>query len=220
MKVTAVIPAYNESRRIGAVISALAPYVQEIIVVDDGSTDETEAVAQAAAPVATVVRHRVNLGKGAALKTGCELALRRGSECIVILDADGQHVPSEVPLLVNFIERREADFVVGTRRGRESMPFVAVIGNAFLSAMTSLFFGIRVSDTQSGYRAFRSTVFDQLRWRSTGYSVETEMLVNAGKHGLRVKEVPIQTIYHDRYKGTTIVDGLRIFFDLIRWRFL
>lgn len=217
MKTAAVIPAYNEGSRVSSVARETTRFVDGVIVVDDGSgVDVSQHLGGVEA--ITVVRHRMNLGKGAALKTGCLAARSLGFEFVVIMDADGQHAPDEIPKLLAPITGGEADVVVGARKARSTMPFVAHLGNRFLSSLAAVLFGVSLSDTQSGFRAFRTRVLDLLLWESAGYSVETEMIVNAGKHGLRIREVPIRTIYHDRYKGTTVVDGVRIFLDMLRWR--
>jgi len=100
------------------------------------------------------------------------------------------------------------------------MPFVARFGNIFLTKSINLMFGIQVSDTQSGFRALRTAVYPKLAWRSPRYAVETEMVVNTGKNNLRYAEVPISTIYLNGYKGTTVLDGLRIFINMLSWKFL
>lgn len=194
-------------------------YVEHVIVVDDGSGERNRSMFERLPKQGvTVVRHRINLGKGAALKTGAQVAQLRGAEVIVFLDSDGQHRPKDIPRLVAPIEARGLDIVFGSRRINRTMPWMMRVGNHFFSIATNLLFRIWVSDTQSGFRAFRAAALAQLDWGSPRYAVETEMIVNAGKHRLRYAEVEIQTIYHDKYKGTTVFDGLRIFIDMLLWR--
>ncbi len=219
MKTFVVIPAFNDTKMLDGVINTCLEYVDHVVIVDDGSRQPV-VTSLAPRPNLTVLRHAVNLGKGASLKTGAEWVVGQAAELIVFLDADGQHDPSEIPHLVQPIQVNRADVVFGVRSFQKHMPAVARLGNTFLTFALSAMFRIRVSDTQSGYRAIRASIYPQIAWRSPRYAVETEMVVNTGKHHLRYVEVPISTIYLDRYKGTTIFDGLRIFINMLAWRFL
>ncbi|MFC1687622.1 glycosyltransferase family 2 protein [Patescibacteria group bacterium] len=218
MKIAVIIPAKNEKERIVQVLKKVKEQVPEsdIIVVDDGSDDQTVKTAGSVQGI-IVLRHRINLGKGAALKTGCEAAIQRGAETIVLMDADGQHNPEDIPRFLESLSG-EHDIIIGSRKIGKDMPLAMRFGNKFLSLVTSLLFKSYVTDTQSGYRAFRASVYPKIKWDSTGYAVETEMIINAAKHHLRTKEIDIQTVYHDSYKGTTILDGIRIFINMILWR--
>lgn len=218
MKIIALIPAYNEHERLRATVLAAQQYVQGVIVVDDGSAVPLASALHDREGI-SVVRHRLNLGKGAALKTGMVLAAHQGADLVVLLDADGQHNPAEIPQLLAPLLADRADIVFGVRAFHEQMPFVPRFGNMMLTWLLTMLFHIRVSDTQSGFRAFRMAVYPQLVWRSPRYAVETEMIVNAGKHHLRTKEVRISTIYLDKYKGTTVIDGIRILLNMITWKF-
>jgi len=210
----AVIPAYNEEKNIKGVIQKTKKYVKNIIVMDDGSNDKTYEAAKSTGVI--VLRHIVNLGKGAGLKTGCDFALKQGADAIIILDADAQHEPAEIP---NFLKELEnADVVIGYRKRGKSMPLVFKFGNWFIHFMMRLLFGINVKDTQCGYRAFTPTAYRKIKWVSSDYSCESEMTANIGKNNLKFKEVPIQTIYSDKYKGTTVIDGLRIVLNMVWWR--
>lgn len=214
-----VIPGRNEAARIGAVLDALPPSlpgVREVraLVVDDGSDDATAAVARAHG--ARVLRHVINMGKGAALRTGCEAALATGCELVAVMDADGQHLPSDLPRVVAPLVAGRADLVVTYRQLGGDMPPVMRAGNWGLSSAFRVMFGHRFQDTQCGYRAFTAAAFPRLAWRATDYSVESEMLIHAARRRLRVVEVPIATVYHDRFKGTTVADGIRILGSMLR----
>ncbi len=217
MKTFAVIPAFNESTRLAAVVSGALTHVDKVIVVDDGSNKSLQSLLPENEKV-IFLRHPINLGKGAAMKTGVEAGLRLGAEIIVFLDGDGQHDPSEIPQLKEPIVSGRNDVVFGIRNFQKAMPFVSRLGNMFLTRMASLLFRIYIRDTQSGFRAFDIRTYPKLYWGSARYAVETEMVVNAGKHHLRWTEVPITTIYHDKYRGTTVLDGVRIFLNMIAWR--
>ncbi|MFA5070028.1 MAG: glycosyltransferase family 2 protein [Patescibacteria group bacterium] len=220
MKDIIVIPAYNEKQRIRDVLSKSVAFADKIIVVDDGSTDKTENYAGGISEKIIIVRHKVNLGKGAAMKTGCQAALRLGADRIILMDADGQHQPEDIPRFFQKMEEGNLDVVFGSRAIGKNMPFAMTIGNKFLSAASSILFGVYISDTQSGFRVFRARVYPKLAWNSVRYSVETEMIANIGKYHLKFGEIKIKTIYHDRYKGTTVFDGLRIFINMLIWKII
>ncbi len=209
-----IIPANNEEKNIAEVVKKSKKFSENVVVVDDGSDDKTSDIA--AREGACVLKHIVNLGKGAALKTGCEYAVKKGAGKIVVLDADGQHNPKEIPNFINALNK--ADIVFGYRRLNKKMPFVLRFGNWFIFFVTKLLFGLKIADTQCGYRAFNSDAYKKIRWDSMDYSMESEMIANAGKHKLSYVQVPIDTIYSDSYKGTTVIDGIRIVLNMIWWR--
>ncbi|MDP2683931.1 MAG: glycosyltransferase family 2 protein [bacterium] len=220
MKSVLVVPAFNEKSRIIEVLKKASKFVDNVIVIDDGSTDNTYEIIKSIGNNVIALRHKINLGKGAAMKTGCEAAIKIGTDIIIFMDADGQHNPKDIPSFINKIKEENLDIVFGSRKIGKDMPLVMMLGNKFLSIATSLLFGIYISDTQSGFRAFKMSVYDKIKWNSTRYSVETEIIVNASKKKLRRGEVEIETIYNDDYKGTTILDGIRIFINMLIWRVL
>ena len=209
-----IIPAYNEENNINRVINETKKYTNNIIVVDDGSKDQTSKEAEKAGVI--VLKHIINLGKGAALKTGCDYAIKQKASKMIVLDADAQHEPSQIPDFLN--ELKDVDVVLGYRKLSKEMPFVLKFGNWFINKMTKLLYGIRLHDTQCGYRAFTSDAYKKIRWKASNYSMESEMIANLGKRNLKFKELPIKTIYADKYKGTTIIDGIKIVCNLFLWR--
>ena len=210
----AVIPAYNEESNIRQVISETKKYISDIIVVDDGSKDKT--IEEAKKEGVVVLKHIINLGKGAALKTGCDYAIKHGASHIIALDADTQHEPSQIP---NFLRELEnVDVVLGYRKLNKEMPSILKLGNWFINKMTKLLYGMTLHDTQCGYRAFTADAYKQIRWKTSNYSMESEMIANIGKKRLKYKEIPIKTIYADKYKGTTLIDGIKIVCNLFWWR--
>jgi len=210
-----IIPAYNEEKRISNVLKKAKKYVQNIVVVDDGSKDKTYENAKKEG--ITVLRHVVNLGKGSALKTGCDYAVANGAKNILVMDADGQHDAAEIPKFLSAL--KDSDIVFGYRKRTANMPFVLRFGNWFISKTTERLYGIKLEDTQCGFRAFTANVYRKIRWQALDYSMESEMIANAGKHKLKYKQIQIKTLYLDKYKGTTIMDGIKIVFDIISWRF-
>lgn len=214
-KIIAIIPAYNEEKHIEEIINRAKKYVDRVIVVDDGSTDSTYKKSKSAD---IILRHAVNLGKGAALKTGFITALKNNADIIITLDADGQNNPEDIPIFIEALEKHNADIVVGARKLNKNMPVVFRIGNWGLRKIFQALFSVKVNDSQSGFRAVRADIYPMIKWQSTNYSVEAEMLANAGRNNLKCIEVPIATKYLNRYKGTTIIDGINIFIQMVIWR--
>lgn len=213
-EIFAVIPAHNEETNIRKVISETKKYISNIIVVDDGSKDKTSEEARKEGII--VLKHIINLGKGATLKTGCDYAIKQGASQIIVLDADAQHEPLQIPDFLN--ELKDVDVVLGYRKPSKEMPFILKYGNWFINKITKLLYGISLHDTQCGYRAFTAHAYKKIRWKASNYSMESEMIANIGKKRLKYKEIPIETIYTDKYKGTTITDGIKIVCNLFWWR--
>ena len=214
-KITAiVIPAHNEAERIGLVIKSAQRYVTNIIVIDDGSHDNTAQQAREAGAI--VLQHKVNLGKGAALKTGCDYALQQGFQQLVVMDADGQHNPDKIPEFLAALQQH--DIVLGARTVPDSMPLVMLVGNKVINQALSMLYKINITDSQCGYRSFTAAAYQKICWEAQNYYVETEMVIKAGKKRLNYIQIPIETIYSDKYKGTTVLDGLMIVAKMISWR--
>lgn len=216
MKIYIVIPAYNEAKRIGAILDELKKANFPVIVVDDGSTDKTDREVQSRKII--LLKHKINLGKGAALKTGCEAAFSLGAEAIIMMDSDGQHKVSDLPKFVNALESKKYSIVFGSRNSSYGVPLVRFLGNKLSSVLVSLLFGIYISDLICGYRAFTEDAYKRIKWQSRGYGIETEMVIRAGKHRLSRCEVPIETIYYDKFKGVTILDAISILINVFKWR--
>jgi len=192
--VLALIPAYNEAARVGDVVTRARPHVGEVVVVDDGSADDTAAVARRAG--ATVLRHPENRGKGAAILTALAHLAASGAQYGVLLDADGQHDPAEIPRLVAAAEEAGAGLVLGNRLGdTRTMPADRLWANRFTSWVTSRLAGQRIEDSQCGYRLLRRSVVADLKLTTSRFETETEMLIQAGRAGHRLISVPVRTIY-------------------------
>ena len=190
--VFALIPAYQEGPRIGAVVEAAKRYLP-VIVVDDGSTDDTAARAEAAG--ATVVAQRPNAGKGAALRAGFAAATQRGADAVVTLDGDGQHDPDEIPAFLEAFERSRAQLVIG-RRDFRAMPPVRRASNTLGRMLLSVAVGRDIPDNQSGFRLIGSRLLTELRdSREAGFEFEVEMIARCIALDLPIAWVPIRTIY-------------------------
>ena len=210
-----VIPAYNESKHISDVIQKTKKYCKNIIVIDDGSKDDTYEIAKNLDVY--VLKNIVNMGKGATLKTGCDYALKQNAKLIIVMDSDGQHNPEDIPSIIKKIEGNDILFTY--RKFSKHMPFILRFGNVMINRFTRLLYGINLKDTQCGFRAFTSSTYKKIRWKSADYSMESEMIAKTGKYKLKYTEHPIETIYSDKYKGTTILDGFKIVFNMIKLKF-
>lgn len=215
--VVAVIPAYNEARFIGSVVLQARKYVDTVIVVDDGSADATAEIASAAG--ALVVRHEQNQGKGKALRTGLQIARSFSPQAVVLLDGDGQHLPSEIPRVLAPVLSGEADMVVGSRylNPNSRVPRSRVWGHRFFNFLVGRTSGLHLTDSQSGFRAFSSRVLDALNFFSNGFSVESEMQWLAHQYGWRVQEVPVTVLYTDKPKRSPWVQGLMVLDGFLRF---
>ena len=216
-----VIPAYNEEKTIQTVLSAIkkTDLSSEIIVVDDGSDDKTYELALAEG--AYVLRHLINRGVGAAIITGIMAALQTDAEIIVTFDADLQHDPKDIGTLINPIINDEADVTIGSRfllkESYKEMPFPKVVGNTILNFFTSLIAGKKITDSQSGLRAFKRAILKNLDLDIVcdRYAVSSELIVELSKRDLRTVEVPIKARYPETKRGTTVISGIGIFLDLL-----
>ncbi len=213
-KIFAVIPAHNEEKYIYSIVKKTKKYADGVVVVDDGSRDKTGEMAGKGNAI--VLRHLVNLGKGAALKTGCDYAAENNAGFIIAIDADAQHNPEDIPRFLESLKGH--DIVLGYRRLNRKMPFVLKFGNWFINKTIRFLYGVKIRDSQCGYRAFTAKAYKKLRWRASDYSMESEMIAKMGKYKLSYAEIPIATIYSDRYKGTTVLDGIKIVFNLLVWK--
>jgi glycosyltransferase involved in cell wall biosynthesis len=215
MKVWIVMPAHNEERTIGSVLDALKREgYSKVIVVDDGSEDRTAEIARKRGAV--VISHPKNRGLGAALRTGLKVALERGADRAVTFDSDGQHDPKSVRKLLEALDG--GDLAIGVRE-HLGIPFHKRVGNFGLNFITYLFSGV-FTDSQSGSRAFNRRALKKVRIKSDRYEVSSEIIIQAKRHGLRLKEVPVKCFYtsYSKARGTTIASGLKIFWGLILQR--
>ncbi len=203
--VCVVIPGYNVEGTIEELVRKIRGTIKTVIVVDDGSVDETVLRARLAG--ATVLSHKKNLGKGAALRTGFQYARERNFEAVVTIDGDNQHNPDEI---ADFL-REEADIVIGTRmRNTEGMPLIRFLTNRVTSIIVSFLSRRRLTDSQSGFRLIRTRVFEDVVLTTSNYETESEILIKAGERGYTIKEIPIATIYANQKSNiNSVLDTLR-----------
>ncbi|MFP5245230.1 MAG: glycosyltransferase family 2 protein, partial [Thermoanaerobaculia bacterium] len=213
-----LIPALNAERTIPRVVVEARKQLEPVVVIDDGSSDATGDVARAVG--ATVIRHDVNRGKGGALKTGFAWALENGFDGVITLDADGQHLPSEIPKFIAAANETRADLIIGGRshlfehmlpRRRNANRF-----SAWCIAKTS---GEKITDSQSGFRFYSAHLLRTLHLRANGFDMESEVIVRAGRGGMKIVTIPIDLGFVDgiatsHYKP--LKDTLRIAWTVTR----
>ncbi|MCP4230881.1 MAG: glycosyltransferase family 2 protein [bacterium] len=213
MKVLAIIPAYNEEGRVGAVVRKVIEYGVDPLVVDDGSNDATALEAEATG--ARVLRLPENRGKGIALRRAFDLALEEGYDGVIMIDGDGQHDPACIP---DFVEKLEqgAGLVIGSRmHDIGGMPPQRVFTNTVSSYFLTFLTGKKIRDSQSGYRAMSCELIKDLRLTSTRYEVETEILLQAARLPYPFAHVPIPTIYADEESKYNAFRDIFMLFRLI-----
>jgi len=212
-----VLPAYNESAYIVSVLKELNKTGYPYVVVDDGSSDDTYKIAKRYTK--HVVRHKINLGKGAALRTGCEYAItKQQAEALVFMDSDAQHSTAELALFQKALNDGHA-MVLGIRSFDSAMPLIRIIGNRLGSVLILLLFGKYIPDIPSGYKAMTTAMYKKLKLEATGYNIEMEIAVKLAKKRFKFSTVPIATIYHDLERGFQPLDGIQMMVDLLKWRF-
>ncbi len=190
MKTVVIIPAYNEEKTIGEVVKEAKGYADEVIVIDDGSTDNTVNVARRTG--AKVYSHSVNRGLGPSILDGYREALKRKADIVIQIDADGQYSTEEIPKLLDPILKERADMVLGSRFSGtiEEMPRTKRFGNKLFSRITSFSAGVKVSDAQTGFRAMRRELLEDVIPTGT-YTYTQEMIIRAAREGYRIAEVPV-----------------------------
>ncbi len=215
MNISIVVPAYNEGERLKKTLADLAATGLNIIVVNDGSTDNTDEIAQEY-PI-HYISHPVNCGQGAALKTGTEYATQLGSDIIAHFDADGQHRIEDLLKLIDTLKEDKFDIVLGSRFIEKNTEFPMskkVILN-IAKIFTRTLVGLDFTDPQSGLRAFKTKILEQLDWHKTDFLHCTEILSLIAKNKLRHKEIPIIVKYDNGLKKEVhpkVSMGFRILF--------
>lgn len=221
MILTILLPAYNEAKVIGEVLTSLPQKLPgfakvQILVIDDGSKDDTALIAGSHG--AHVVRHQINRGVGLATITGLEAARLLKTDILVTMDSDGQHDPNDIPQMVKPITDGQADFVVGTRLLHpQGMPWIKRVGNRTMNGFTRIFTGVKTTDSQTGFRAYNQYALERLHLTTSGYEVCTEIFIASRRAGLRMVEVPIKVIYTDysKRKGQSITNALNILVRMV-----
>jgi glycosyltransferase involved in cell wall biosynthesis len=213
--VAAVIPAYQEEKHIGDVVRRTRQQLDHVLVVDDGSNDETATRAREAG--AEVIVHPKNRGKGESIKTGLRHWLDRQITWVVILDADGQHRPEEIDRFIYAAMSDRASLVLGNRMNNiSSMPLVRRLVNRYMSNTISRVCGQHIPDTQCGFRMLHRQLIPDVLGGTNRFDYETEMLIVASRKGFRIQSVPITTVYSDEVSSIHPVRDTLRFFKLMR----
>lgn len=213
MKIICVIPAWNEAKNIAKVVTGVRPFVDEVVVIDDCSKDDTSALAEAAG--ATVFRHPLNRGQGAALQTGNDYALENGADIIVHFDADDQFLATEIKDMTAPIIEGHADIVFGSRflGKKANLPTIKkYLIMPLARIFTRVILGIKLSDPQNGFRALSRLAAEKIRINNREMAHNSEIQIKAFQKKLRVVEVPITVIYH--HFGQKLSGGFRVAKDL------
>lgn len=215
MKIYVVVPAYNESRFIGRFLAKLAVVTKNIIVVDDGSRDDTTKIAKQLG--VTVLTHMTNLGKGAALKTGCDYAFTKcGADAVIIMDGDDQHDTADLPMFKKALAKG-AGVVLGIRSMDRKIPMIKLLGNRLMSTLIYLLFGRYIPDIPSGFKALTRAAYQKLIWNSSGYEVESELAVRLARSKIAYTTVAITTHYHGKEYGFNLLDAFAILIKIPFW---
>ena len=206
--VVVAVPAYNEDRYIGSLVLKLRAGNRQVLVIDDGSSDDTAEVAEAAG--ATVISHPHNLGKTAAVETAFEQARHMNVDALVLLDGDSQHDPADIDAMVEPIFDGSAEMVVGSRFAgvRSAIPRWRVVGQHALTLATNIGSGLHLSDTESGFRAFSRRAVDEMRFTARGFALEPATQFQAKARGWKVVEVPIRVHYGIPLKRNPVWHGV------------
>jgi glycosyltransferase involved in cell wall biosynthesis len=211
-----IVPAYNEEKFIANVLKKLNFKHIQYIVVDDGSDDKTFLTAKRYAKY--VLRHKVNLGKGAALRTGCEYAFKKlNASYVIFLDSDDQHDVEEIDLFTEKI-KNGAQMILGVRTFGADMPLIRIMGNRLASFLVFLLFGKYIPDIPSGYKAMSKSVYSRLKLTSCDYRIELEIAVKLAKYNIKFETITIKTIYHEMNRGFQVLDSFKMIFYLLQWR--
>jgi glycosyltransferase involved in cell wall biosynthesis len=213
-----VIPSFNEDKRLTETVRKAMQYIppQKIIIIDDGSKVPEYLPKNTGV---WLLRHKLNLGKGAAMRTGAEFAFGQGADAVIFMDADCQHDPKEIPIFHKFLNEGY-QLVFGSRRPGINVPLTRFLGTKFTSVYINLIFGVYISDILSGFRALTKKAYDLVKWESDRYAVETEMVARMSHHKKELSwiEFPVETIYMDKYKGMTPIDAIRLLLSSIKWK--
>ena len=212
-RIAALIPAYQEARNIEELVHRCKSLLPEVLVIDDGSSDQTAELAQRAG--ARVLRHSQNSGKGQAIRSGLTELLNTGFEAVILLDGDLQHLPEEIPLFIAKFRQSDAALIIGDRSGElRHMPLIRKLTNQLMSSLIGFLCNQRIPDSQCGFRLIRTdaatTILNDCH--TTNYDFETEMLVVISRAGHRIESVPITTVYR-----SGAVSKIRPFRDALRF---
>lgn len=209
MKTCVLIPAFNEAKAIGELIKEIRNQNLDVIVIDDGSVDNTFDIAQQAGAV--VLRNQNNQGKGACLIKGFDYTLSKNFDAVICMDGDGQHQADDVAYFINLAENTDSGILIGNRmQSIQNMPWLRILTNRFMSWLISSIAGQKIFDTQCGFRLIKRAVLEKIKLTTRKYETESEILIKAAKAGFKIESVPIKTIYAgEKSQINPLIDTLR-----------
>ena len=212
MKTCVIIPAYNESDTIAGLVSQVRSLNLSLVVVDDGSSDNTAVIAEKNG--ATVIRNVQNQGKGSALVSGFKYCLKNDFDAAITMDGDGQHLPEDIPDFIDLASKKEdVGLIIGNRMAnRRNMPIIRVLTNKFMSWLLSTIIKQKICDSQCGFRLIKRKVLEKLSFQTHKFEIESEMIIEAARIGTRIESIPIQTVYSKEHSHINpFVDSIRFF---------
>lgn len=216
MKACVVIPTYNEARAIANLVRKIKQQELEVVVIDDGSYDNTFRIAEDSGAV--VLRNLNNEGKGASLIKGFSYALDKDFDAVITMDGDGQHLPEEIPYFVRLAQYSDSGIVIGNRMlKRKDMPLIRILTNKLISWFISSLAKQKIPDTQSGFRLIKKEVLKKIDLRTRKYETESEIIIQAARLGFKIESIPIKTIYEgEKSQINPVIDTLRFIKFIVR----
>lgn len=216
MKTCVIIPTYNEAREIGNLVKKIREQNLDVLVVDDGSWDNTSQLANNNG--AKVLRNEINQGKGASLIKGFNYALPLDYDAIITMDGDGQHLPEDLPYFIRLAKYSASGIFIGNRMQKtKNMPWVRLLTNRFMSWLISCVAKQKIPDTQCGFRLIKKEVLEKLNLRTRKYETESEVLIRSSRLGFKIESVPIKTMYiGEKSQIKPFIDTLRFIRFIIR----
>jgi glycosyltransferase involved in cell wall biosynthesis len=196
MKNVVLMPVYNSAKHLRQLIDKIKPLGLDIVVVDDGSSDDS---AQIAAQLdLTVLKHEINKGKGAALRTGIDYLKNKEYQLIIMMDSDGQHEPEDINKFIERYKTSQVAVIVGNRMAdTKRMPLLRKATNKFMSVIISNICHQTIPDSQCGFRLVEKKAIDTIQLESSNYEIESEMLIKAARQGCKIDSIPISTVYRE-----------------------
>ena len=219
-----ILPAYNEATRIQPVIEEIAKKGYKMIIVNDGSSDNTLEVIKASQRKYPknifIYSHIINRGVGMAMQTGFEAVLKYNPKYIVNMDSDGQHSVDDLDNVLEPLITGRAQAVIGVRPLKD-MPLIRNFANAIMNLLTRIFYGVNVSDSQTGFRAITAEALEKININARGYLISSEFIREVNDNNIPFEEVPIKTIYtpETQAKGTNVTEAFKILVQMIKHQF-
>lgn len=209
MNTCVIIPTYNEEKTIGDIIERIKDQGLSVLIIDDGSTDNTAQIAKEKSAI--LIRNSHNQGKGAALIKGYDYIKRNAFDSVITMDGDGQHLPEDIPNFLETARRSQYEFFIGNRMLKpHGMPLLRQLTNRVMSWFISLIIGQKISDTQCGFRLIKRSLLEKINFTTHRFETETEILLKSGKLGYRIISIPVRTVYlHEKSQINPLVDTIR-----------